>query len=106
MAGQRVRGLSQRGILVFAVALMVVLGTGTWAAAQCAYPALELLEFGYVNPPQMTRVDEQKAGKVSLTVENPPKIEYEFQGRLLVWNTLLRWLHLDAAAEAWTPLPQ
>ena len=100
------RGFLQRGILVFAVALMVILGTSTGAAAQCAYPALELLEFDYINLPQMTRAHEQKTGNVCLTVVNPPTIEYEFQGRLLVWNTLLRWLHLDAAAEAWTPIPK
>ncbi len=106
MKSQHPRGGFLRCILLASVGSLVLLVGSTTATAQCAYPALELLEFDYVNPPQMTRADEQKAGNVYLTVENPPKIEYEFQGRLLVWNTLLRWLHLDAAAEAWTPLPQ
>ncbi len=47
------RRLSTRGILAFVVAFVVVFATATWAAAQCAYPALELLEFDYVNRPQM-----------------------------------------------------
>ncbi|MCZ6479084.1 MAG: hypothetical protein O6929_01570 [candidate division NC10 bacterium] len=115
MAEQRVRGL--RGILFFVVAFVVVLGTATWAAAQCAYPALELLEFDYVNSPQMIHkgTDGHAKGKVCVTApirkadnkeESFSRLQYEYEGRLLVLHTLLRWLNLDAAAEAWTPLPQ
>ncbi len=115
MAEQRVRGL--RGILFFVVAFVVVLGTATWAAAQCAYPALELLEFDYVNSPQMIHkgTDEPTARNVCFTApirkadnkeESFSRIQYQYEARLLVIHTLLRWLHLDAAAEAWPPLPQ
>ncbi len=96
---------------------MVVLGTATRVAAQCAYPALELLEFDFVNRPQMTHhgTDEPTARNVCFTApnreagnkeESPSRIQYQYEARLLVIHTLLRWLHLDAAAEAWTPLPQ
>ncbi len=85
-------------------------------AAQCAYPALELLDFDYVNSPHMTQIrsDEHTPRHVCLTspirqTDNQGAvssgIEYEFEGRLLVIDTLLRWLDLDATAEAWTSLP-
>jgi len=98
------------------VCSLVVLGTATLAAAQCAYPALELLEFDYVNSPQMIHkgTDGHAKGKVCVTApireagnkeKNFLRLQYEYEGRLLVLRTLLRWLNLDAAAEAWTPLP-
>ncbi|MFQ5990563.1 MAG: hypothetical protein ACE5K9_11675 [Candidatus Methylomirabilales bacterium] len=106
-----------RGILVIVVAFVVVFGTAPWAVAQCAYPALELLEFGYVNSPQMTHqgADGHRKGRVcvtgpireaSNTEESFSRLQYEYEGRLLVLHTLLRWLNLDAAAKVWTPLPQ
>ena len=111
------RGFLRRGILLLLVGSMVVLGTATRVAAQCAYPALELLEFDYVNSPQMIHkgTDGHAKGKVCVTApirkadnkeESFSRIQYQYEARLLVIHTLLRWLHLDAAAEAWTPLPQ
>jgi hypothetical protein len=72
-------------------------------AAQCAYPALELLEFDYVNSRHtcLTAARQHANSRREQTTD----IEYEFEGRLLVIDTLLRWLDLDATAEAWTSLP-
>ncbi len=95
---------------------VLVLGGATGVFAQCAYPALELLEFDYVNRPQpvRTRTDEHGAHNVCLTApirharEQEMKasgIEYEFEGRLFVFQKILRWLQLESAAEAWTSFP-
>lgn len=90
----------QRHIVMALAASFLVLGTATWAAAQCAYPALELLEFGYVNS-QHTCLTSPRQHANSHR-DGSSDIEYEFEGRLLVIDTFLRWLHLDATAEAWT----
>lgn len=97
------------------LASLLVLGTAIQAAPQCAYPALELLEFDFVVSSQTIQSRaEGTAQNVCLTAPIrqtgsqgaiAPGINYEFEARLLVINTFLRWLHLDAVAEAWTPLP-
>lgn len=95
---------------------VLVLGVSTGVFAQCAYPALELLEFDYVNRPQpvRSRTDEGAAHNVCLTapIRHPRKqemkasgIEYEFEARLFVLQKILRWLHLDSVAEAWASFP-
>lgn len=116
MAGQRARGNVRRRISLLLLASLLVLGTAIQAASQCAYPALELLEFSYVNSPWGTQrgADGRTVRNVCLTAlkretgkqeARATRIEYEFEGRLFVFQTLLRWLGLDATAEAWTPLP-
>ncbi|MEE9197118.1 MAG: hypothetical protein V3U45_03150, partial [bacterium] len=95
------------------LASLLVLGTAIQAAAQCAYPALELLDFVVSSQTIQSRA-EGTARNVCLTAPIrqtgtqgaiAPGINYEFEARLLVIDTFLRWLHLDAVAEAWTPLP-
>ena len=113
---QHPRSGFRRDISMALVGCVLVMGTATSAVAQCAYPALELLDFDYINSPQMTqnRGDEHMERHVCITapnrqdndrVERFAGIKYEFEGRLLVIDTLLRWLDLDSVAEAWTPLP-
>lgn len=95
---------------------LLVLGLSAVATAQCAYPALELLEFDYVNSSRPSRTGSGDRAPRNVCLTKPIRqtqdqevrtsgIEYEFEGRLLVFHTFLRWLHLDAVAEAWTPLP-
>lgn len=97
------------------VACVLVIGTAPRVLAQCAYPVLELLEFDYVKSPQVTagRRGEEAAQNVCLTAptQHPDKqeikasgIEYEFQGRLFIFQRILRWLHLGTAADAWASL--
>ncbi|MEE8282614.1 MAG: hypothetical protein V3R47_03755 [candidate division NC10 bacterium] len=115
MADREVNRGFQRRIPLLLLASLLVLGTAIQAAAQCAYPALELLDFDFVVSSQTIQSRaEGTARNVCLTAPIrqtgsqgaiAPGINYEFEARLLVINTFLRWLHLDAVAEAWTPLP-
>jgi hypothetical protein len=115
MADREVNRGFQRRIPLLLLASLLVLGTAIQAAPQCAYPALELLEFDFVVSSQTIQSRaEGTAQNVCLTAPIrqtgsqgaiAPGINYEFEARLLVINTFLRWLHLDAVAEAWTPLP-
>ncbi len=91
---QHPRNGFRRNISMALVGCVLVMGTATSAVAQCAYPALELLDFDYINSPQMTqnRGDEHMERHVCITapnrqdndrVERFAGIKYEFEGRLL-----------------------
>lgn len=80
-----------------------LLGAATVTAAQCAYPALELLEFDYVNGRHACRMAPNTNTRTQ--DDHSAVIAYEFEGRLYVIDTVLRWLNLDATAEAWISLP-
>ncbi len=108
----------RRPLLAGLAGLLLFMAIASPASAQCAYPALELLEFDYVKAPHTTqdRGDAAAPQNVCLTVPmretgkqeiHTSPILYEFEARLLVFQTLLRWLHL-APAEAGpaSPLPR